>query len=111
MRTIERTNQFKRDFTREMKGRHRGILEAALLDVVTVLAADAKLPEKYRDHSLGGAWQDCRDCHLKPDLVLIYRNVGTTTLQLIRLASHSELTYSVMQSGLGLPASQTSPVA
>ncbi len=32
-----------------------------------------------------------RDCHLRPDLVLIYRKVDEETLQLVRLGSHSEL--------------------
>ena len=31
------------------------------------------LPEKCRDHGLTGEWQDHRDCHIRPDLVLIYR--------------------------------------
>jgi mRNA interferase YafQ len=38
-----------------------------------------------------GEWNDHRDCHVKPDLVLIYRKVGEDTLQLVRLGSHSEL--------------------
>ena len=32
-----------------------------------------------------------RDCHVKPDLVLIYRKPDDETLQLVRLGSHSEL--------------------
>ncbi|NNM83397.1 MAG: type II toxin-antitoxin system YafQ family toxin [Burkholderiales bacterium] len=38
-----------------------------------------------------GEWKDCRDCHIKPDLVLIYRKQGEDELQLVRLGSHSEL--------------------
>jgi mRNA interferase YafQ len=45
----------------------------------------------YRDHVLAGNWQDHRDCHIKPDLVLIYRKPDPQTLQLVRLGSHSEL--------------------
>jgi mRNA interferase YafQ len=40
---------------------------------------------------LTGEWQDHRDCHIKPDLVLIYRKPDADSLQLIRLGSHSEL--------------------
>ncbi|ABV85292.1 MULTISPECIES: type II toxin-antitoxin system mRNA interferase toxin, RelE/StbE family [spotted fever group] len=36
-------------------------------------------------------WKDCRDCHIKPDLVLIYRKPDADTLELIRLGSHSAL--------------------
>lgn len=43
------------------------------------------------DHSLTGNLKDCRDCHIKPDLVLIYRKTNDNTLELIRLGSHSEL--------------------
>jgi mRNA interferase YafQ len=45
----------------------------------------------YPDHVLAGNWQDHRDCHIKPDLVLIYRKPDPQTLQLVRLGSHSEL--------------------
>ena len=42
-------------------------------------------------YALSGDWQDHRDCHLKPDLVLIYRKPDDAELQLVRLGSHSEL--------------------
>lgn len=91
MRTIRRTGRFKRDYKREAKGRHRATLDQDLLALVSLLAADAPLPEKYRDHALAGEWHDHRDCHLKPDLVLIYRKPDADTLELVRLGSHSEL--------------------
>jgi mRNA interferase YafQ len=46
---------------------------------------------RYRDHPLTGDWQDYRDCHIKPDLVLIYQKPDGDTLRLVRLGSHSEL--------------------
>ena len=91
MRTIERTSQFKRDYKREAKGPHRKTLEGDFIDVVTTLANDQPLVEKHRDHSLSGDWKDHRDCHIKPDLVLIYRKTNNDLLQLVRLGSHSEL--------------------
>ncbi len=36
-------------------------------------------------------WKDFRDCHVRPDLVLIYCKVGDDVLRLVRLGSHSEL--------------------
>jgi mRNA interferase YafQ len=71
MRTIKRTSRFKRDYKREAKGQHRRTLDRDLLMAVSLLAADAPLPEKYRDHALTGDWADHRDCHIRPDLVLI----------------------------------------
>jgi mRNA interferase YafQ len=91
MRTIERTNQFKRDYKRELKGRHRATLADDFTTVLTALANDQALVEKYRDHALTGEWTDHRDCHVKPDLVLIYRKPDADRLQLVRLGSHSEL--------------------
>ena len=91
MRTIERTRRFKRDYKRESKGRYRNILETEFRAVVSALAVDHPLAEKYRDHALSGDWNDHRDCHIKPDLVLIYRKPDDKRLQLVRLGSHSEL--------------------
>lgn len=91
MRTIERTSQFRRDYKREAKGLHRLTLEKDFITVVTILANDQPLSEKYRDHALSGDWKNCRDCHIKPDLILIYRKLDDAVLQLVRLGSHSEL--------------------
>ena len=91
MRTIERTTRFKRDYKREVKGRHKKTLDRDLMTAVILLAQDAQLPAAYRDHALTGDWQDHRDCHIKPDLILIYRKPEPRTLQLVRLGSHSEL--------------------
>jgi mRNA interferase YafQ len=91
MRTIRRTARFKRDYKREAKGRYRATLDRDLVTVVSLLATDTPLPRKYRDHPLTGDWKDHRDCHIRPDLVLIYRKPDAETLELIRLGSHSEL--------------------
>jgi mRNA interferase YafQ len=91
MRTIKQTGQFKRDLKREAKGPHRATLVMEFTEIVRALAADQPLAEKHRDHALSGDWKDYRDCHIKPDLVLIYRKPDEEVLQLVRLGSHSEL--------------------
>ncbi len=91
MRTIERTNAFRRDFKREKRGHHGRELEAILFAAIALLAEDRPLPERNRDHALGGEWRDYRECHLRPDLLLIYRKLNTEALQLVRMGSHSEL--------------------
>ncbi len=91
MRTIERSTRFKRDYKREMKGRHRATLDADLVALLVALAADEPLDPRYVDHGLSGTWAGYRDCHVKPDLVLIYGKPDDDTLQLARLGSHSEL--------------------
>ena len=91
MRTIERTSRFKRDYKRESKGRHRTYLDAILVPVVKALANDEPLEPRHHDHALSGEWADFRDCHLKPDLLLIYQKSGADVLRLVRLGSHSKL--------------------
>jgi mRNA interferase YafQ len=91
MRRIEYTGAFRRDFKREKKGQSRRDLDSLVSGVVSILAEDQTLPEKNRDHGLSADWADHRECHLKPDLLLIYRKPDAEVLQLVRLGSHSEL--------------------
>ena len=72
MRTTEQDGQFKRDLKREAKGKHLKTLESDLLGVIADLRADKKLALRFRDHPLSGNWKDHRECHVKPDLLLIY---------------------------------------
>ncbi|MDR1463486.1 MAG: type II toxin-antitoxin system YafQ family toxin [Azoarcus sp.] len=91
MRTIEPSSQFRRDYKREKKGRHRTTLDVGLTAVLNALAANLPLEPQHSDHALTGDWKDYRDCHVKPDLVLIYQTPDADTLRLVRLGSHSEL--------------------
>ena len=85
MRTLERSTAFKRDFKKH------GDIDAALIEVLYKLINDEELPEKYRDHALSGDWSGYRECHVKPDLLLIYKKADEDTLRLARLGSHSGL--------------------
>jgi len=91
MRRIERTKAFKRDYQRAVATPKHRDLDNLLPAVLTLLANDTSLPAKYVDHPLRGQWKDFRDCHVKPDLVMIYGKVGSEVLQLVRLALHGEL--------------------
>jgi mRNA interferase YafQ len=55
------------------------------------LATDQTLPEKFHDHPLTGEYTNHRECHLKPDLLLIYKKPDEQTLRLVRIGSHSEV--------------------
>ena len=87
MREIVPTGQFKRDYKKRSR-------EAGLDDLLTVildmLIAGDVLPAKFRDHPLKGGYAGCRECHLKPDLLLIYV-LTSDEVRLIRLGSHSDL--------------------
>ena len=91
MRTIEYASSFKRDYRREAKGLHRATLDADMRIIISALAMDKPLHAKYRDHDLSGNWAGYRECHIKPDLLLIYRKSDSDTIKLARLGSHSEL--------------------
>ncbi|MFZ2541567.1 MAG: type II toxin-antitoxin system YafQ family toxin [Gallionella sp.] len=91
MRTIDTPGSFKRDFKRESKGPHKATLDTDLKPVIGTLVLDQPLAASYRDHGLTGEWAGCRECHIKPDLLLIYKKVGDDKLILTRLGSHSEL--------------------
>ena len=87
-RSIRYTSRFKKDYKRERKT-HQD-LDEVFKPVLDLLLAGKVLPVKLKDHPLSGPWNDHRDCHLKPDLVLIY-SVGANELTLVRIGSHSEL--------------------
>ena len=89
MLTIKRTKQFKRDFRRILQ---QGYNVAELLDVIEKLANNENLLEKYHDHELKGKLKNFRECHIKPDWLLIYqKNEHELILTLFRTGSHSDL--------------------
>jgi len=58
--------------------------------VLSLLIKKKELPKNYRDHNLGGDWINHRECHIKPDVLLIYY-ADEKNLYLERIGSHSEL--------------------
>ena len=92
MRTIKRASQFKADF-RQAKAnpRHASDMDNLFMAIVTLLVTDQPLPEQYRDHDLTGDWKGYRECHVKPDLLLIYSKSDGEELRLVRMGFHSNL--------------------
>jgi len=82
-----KTNTFKRSYKKQ---RLNDDEELAYIDVVYNLLCDNKLAEKYKDHQLIGKLKEFRECHIKPDLLLIYV-IENNTLKLVDIGSHSEL--------------------
>ena len=87
MRKVKIRNSFGRDHKRHIKGTP---LEDEMRELVRLLASGVPLPAKYRDHPLKGNLKGLRDCHLRPDVVVIYA-CSDTMLELVRVGSHSEL--------------------
>ena len=92
MRTIEYANAFKRVFRRTKAApRYANSLDELLTEVLDRLVRDLPLPESNRDHALVGNWSGFRECHLKPNLLLVYQKPNDATLRLVRMGTHSEL--------------------
>ncbi len=84
------SNNFKKSYNRLRKSGKFPKKEVEY--VVTTLASGKRLPKKYLDHSLQGEYTGCRECHIKPDLLLIYKiKDDILVLILIDIGSHSEL--------------------
>lgn len=86
-RNVSISNQFKRD----AKKHFIHLTSIQWIEVMNCLIHAHPLPVKYANHPLKGEWKGCMDCHIKPDLVLIYEFDGDNELILHRLGSHSEL--------------------
>lgn len=86
-------NKFVSRFKKDIKKYQYQISVLDELDIVIkLLLAKKKLPEKYRDHSLSGDYFGMRECHIKPDVLLIYWiDEESQILYLERVGSHSEL--------------------
>jgi mRNA interferase YafQ len=91
MLRIERAAAFKRDYRRAKATSRYRDLDGRLAAVLELLANDRPLPPRNRDHALSGNWSGYRDCHLWPDLLLIYAKPSPEALRLVRLGSHSDL--------------------
>lgn len=87
MLTIKVSKQYKTDFKKLSKKD-----KELVLNVVNMLANEQELPISYEDHNLKGKWSSYRDCHIRPNLVLIYCiDVNELVLKLIRVGNHSNL--------------------
>ncbi len=71
-----------------MKNRGRDLNK--LGTIIRLLVSAEKLPARNKDHSLKGTLKDCRECHIEPDWLLMYRIEGAE-LCLIRTGTHSDL--------------------
>jgi mRNA interferase YafQ len=91
MRRIERATAFKRDYRRAKAISRYSDLDGRLGGVLELLINDRPLPPSNRDHALSGNWSGYRDCHLWPDLLLIYSKPSPDVLRLVRLGSDRDL--------------------
>lgn len=90
MLEVRYLNSFKRDYKRIKK---RGYDMSKLADIIRRLASKEPLPEWFHDHSLRGReFKGCRECHIEPDWLLVYRiTENELLLELLYTGTHSDL--------------------
>ena len=82
-----------KSFKKDYKKLSRKEIEETDLVIKKLLAGEL-LEEKYKDHALHGNYIGYRECHVKPDLLLVYTKTITGELLLItvyRISSHSNI--------------------
>lgn len=83
------TKKFQKDLKTIQK---RGYDLSKLTTVIKKLSYGEILPEEYRDHMLTGEYKGCRECHIQPDWLLIYKiNKSELILYLTRTGTHSDV--------------------
>lgn len=87
MLKIELTNSIKKDLK---KYKHQKEVFLELQEIIGLLVNKRSLHTKHRDHNLTGNWINHRECHVRNDVLLIYK-VENDILFLTRFGSHSEL--------------------
>lgn len=89
MYRVKYTNAFKKAYKKMVK---RGLNTSLLDDVISKLIIGEALDEKYKDHSLKGNFIGYRECHIKPDWLLVYLiEDDILTLTLVNTGSHSDI--------------------
>ena len=88
---VDYTTEFKKDY-KKIKKQNKNIEK--LKTIIEQLASGNKLEEKYKDHKLNDnkRFKDCRECHIEPDWLLVYRiNNNQLILLLVETGTYSDL--------------------
>ncbi|MBR1439299.1 MAG: type II toxin-antitoxin system YafQ family toxin [Synergistaceae bacterium] len=91
MRRVVESSPYRRDVKRAGKGIYSSAVNEELPAVINALAECKVLPPAFRDHQLRCNWKGSRECHIKPDFLLVYSYIGDEWLRLERLGTHSEI--------------------
>lgn len=86
-RTIQKTSKFKKDFKQYQTNKK---VVSRLNDILYCLMNRLPLSEQYKNHPLTGEWKGYYDCHVLPNVVLIY-TYDDTTISLTRIGTHNKL--------------------
>ncbi len=92
-RDVNQTKDFDRDWERlEASGKHDMY---RIKEAMSILAInEGPMPPEWKDHELTGKFEGYRECHVKGDLLLVYRIQPASKVEMLvfsRIATHSEL--------------------
>ena len=87
MLSIRQTKRFSKDVIRMQKRQHNMKL---LRDVIERIRTRTLQP-KDKDHALKGEYHQYRECHIKGDWVLVYREIDTNIIELYRTGTHQDI--------------------
>lgn len=86
---LKYSSRFKKDLKLY---KHNRALLVELQKVLDILVKEGNLSSKNTNHRLVGEFKDCFECHIKPDILLIYKiEKSEITILLLRIGSHSEI--------------------
>ena len=87
MLTADYTSQFKKDYKLAIKRK----FDILLLDIIICdLINEIPLQKNHKDHPLSGNYKGYRECHIKPNWLLIYQ-IGNGVIVFERTGTHSDL--------------------
>jgi mRNA interferase YafQ len=87
---IYESSAFKKDRKRESKNPRYKDLDQRIVEVLLMIYKNGSLPPKFKLHKLKGRYSEYLECHVKPDLLMIFR-LEKNSVFLYRLGSHAEL--------------------
>jgi addiction module toxin, RelE/StbE family len=88
MKTLRYSTQYKKDFK---KYRNQPEKLQKLLKVLIMLENGEELPKALKVHRLSGKYKDCFECHIEGDFLLIWFDIDSDIIEILRIGSHSEL--------------------
>ena len=90
MYLLKYSRRFKKDLKKLKRSGNFNI--EVFLSVMDGLTRGKTLDKKFQNHKLKGEFSDCCECHIQPDVLLIYRiDKQKSLLYLLRIGSHSDL--------------------
>ena len=93
MYKIKPSGRYKKSIIKiKRSGKFSASDENNLNNVINTLASGKRLDQRYQDHALNGDMSECRECHIKNNLLLVYYiNNNELILVLVNIGSHSNL--------------------